>query len=123
MRYTRYDLKGNGKGNFVIWLVVIMLLGTLLGIGIYKILISSNFFGINSEDNNSIIDKKQSDYNIYVIQCGVYKNRENADMQLKSLEDDSRPFIVQEEDKFKVMSGIYESGNLDENVKKLNQKI
>ncbi|MDD5793596.1 hypothetical protein ACTNDG_08530 [Clostridium sp. HCP1S3_B4] len=119
MRYTRYNINKKGKENFFLWIIFILLLATILGIGIYKIFIGNNTKEKLSEELNI---SNEENYELFIIQCGVYQNKDNADLLIKDLSNDFNPFIVEEDGKFKVIAGIYEKNIISQIEQILNSR-
>ena len=108
MRYTRYDYKNKKGGNVVFSLIIIGILAIALGIGIFKLFFYNDGSGLNNISNvpnesNSPLNQK----NFIALQCGVFSNKENADIALGKLPSSYVGFIVEDKDKYKVIAGIY----------------
>ena len=127
MKYTRYDYNKKEKSSFAVSLIIVIILGTLLGAGIFKI--SGNTFN-NFVDNN---DKSQVggggntktkesklDENYVAIQCGVYQNIDNANKVVSSIPPTFHPFIIEDEGKYRIIAGIFQSSEVDSRVSELN---
>ena len=110
MRYTRYDYKKNKGDNFLIWLVGIIVLSVCIGMLFYNVFLkqkdvldtTNNRQTVKSEEDTS--DKVKE---FGIIQCGVFKDKENAESTLSSIDSESTCFIVEEDGNFKLMYGIY----------------
>lgn len=63
-----------------------------------------------------------SEYKFYLLQCGVFKVKENANGVISKLTPLGNPFIGQEGELSKVYFGIYSSENIDAGVAILNDK-
>ncbi|KGM93600.1 hypothetical protein ADU90_10165 [Clostridium botulinum] len=136
MKYTRYDLKKNNRKNnglfFIVLICVILILAFLSGTMI------SNLFIKKPKQNDDIGKKavqniteknnsnKNKDKNVrkiddfVIIQCGVFANAENANVLKEKLKSYGNPFIVQENQKNKVILGIYsvvEFQNIEKSLK------
>ena len=110
MRYTRYDYKRKMGDSFIWWLLLIIILSMIIGIGSYNMFLSDR----NNNDNESkgIIANEGSistkeDKSFIAIQCGLYSNEQNALELLKTIPEEYGAFIVQQEGKFKVIAGIF----------------
>lgn len=105
MRYTRYEYKNKKGGNVGFSLLIIGILSIVLGVSIFKLFFYNNGQGINNSSNegNSSLNEKS----FVVLQCGVFSNKENANIALGKLPSSYVGFIVEDKDKYKVMAGIY----------------
>jgi hypothetical protein len=106
MRYTRYDYKKKKGDNFVWWLLLVFILSIVIGIGIYNIFLLDG----NKSDNGSISNEKilsTEDISFIAIQCGLYSNEQNAQELLKTIPEEYGTFIVKQDEKFKVIAGIF----------------
>ncbi len=139
MKYTRYDLKKkNDNKTFIILVVLILVLAFLFGTIIFKIF-TGNFTsgkGLKSETTtgknstnekteNSKAGKSNNDiFKFIVIQGGIYQNKENAETEKNLLNSYGTPFVIIEDNKTRVLSGIYNEAEGEKNIKSLNdQKI
>lgn len=106
MRYTRYDYKKKKGDSFVLWLVLIIILSIIIGIGVYNMF----FFNGNKSDGTISNEKTISteEFKAFTaIQCGLYVNEQSAQELLKTIPEEYGAFIVQEEGKFKIIAGIF----------------
>ncbi|WP_017414474.1 SPOR domain-containing protein [Clostridium tunisiense] len=117
MKYTRYNIKQKrkSKGSFFLYLVITLLTALLLGTGL------SFMFNKGSEgkldaktvESNEKTNKEQGEnkgepnHQFYLLQCGVFKVKENAEALRKTVEPLGSPFIVQEGELFRVYFGVY----------------
>lgn len=90
------------------WLILIILLSMVLGIGGYKLLIGEKEIVKEKES----VKQEESDLNSVeksfgIIQCGLYSNKNNAEITLKTISEEYPKFIVQENGSFKLIAGIY----------------
>ncbi|MDR3593856.1 SPOR domain-containing protein [Clostridium sp.] len=110
MRYTRYEYKKSGKIKFLCSVAIIA--GISIGGGLY---ISNVIFNgkeiqnINKDnlDQSSNIDNSDKIQNIIALQCGYYSKEENAKELLTSISKYCQPFIIEDDGKYRVISGIY----------------
>lgn len=125
MGYTRYDLKKKNKNIFMFIFLTcgILILAFISGSIISNLFIkdinkqgSSNSTKIPKKSVQPILDKK-----ILAIQCGVFSNKENAEKIKTSLLAIGKPFIVEENNKTKVILGIYTEDKANEVIKKLEE--
>ena len=128
MKYTRYDYNKKRKSNFGLSLIIVIVLGTLIGAGVFKLSgngmnnlinnnkqVSENKGGDTAETNGEISEK------CYVaIQCGVYKNQENANSVIASIPSDFQSFMVEEDGKYRIIAGIFEKSEVETKVNELN---
>lgn len=121
MRYTRYDLKkGNGFNAFIVSLLIIFFLSFIIGTFVFRVIIrnTANFAQGNVEISNS-----GSKYiKFVVVQGGVYKDKNNADIQQKLLSNYGVPFSIKDSDKIKVYVGIYTEEDAKKIMDNLTQK-
>lgn len=110
MRYTRYDYKKNKGDNFILWLIGIIAFSVCIGMLFYNLFLKEKNVvdttnkneSVESEDNISNENKEFG-----IIQCGVFKDRKNAEATLSTIDSESTCFIVEEDGSFKLMYGIY----------------
>lgn len=118
MKYTRYNIKQKrkGKGNFFLYFVVTLLMALLLGTGLSfmfkKATEAEQQKGTevteNSKNQQGVQENKgEPNHQFYLIQCGVFKVKENAEALRKSIESMGSPFIVEEGELFRVYFGVY----------------
>ncbi len=151
MKYTRYNIKSKPKsGNsFLFYLAITLLLALLLGTFIFKFVLKDSgkigfIKGIDmnnykqqqnsgkvpgksevKEEGNSTGVKEEkavSEYNFYILQCGVFKVKSNADETLNKLSAFGNPFIGQEGELSKVYFGMYSDKNIENGASILNEK-
>ncbi|MDP4143856.1 MAG: SPOR domain-containing protein [Bacillota bacterium] len=127
MRYTRYNLKKNDKGGyrFLIALVIVLFLSLLLGS-----VISNMFFG-NGKQNAQLVKQTQENSStknetkadivkFTAIQCGVFTKKENVDELLGTLNKLGGGFTVSDNNKYRVLYGIYKDDDSQKTVKFLS---
>lgn len=117
MRYTKYDYrkKNKNKGRVIFPFLIIISLGVVLGIIVFKIFFiggNSIFNNINSEE--AISKEEGEKLQLVAIQCGLYEKKENAESALLTIPSSNTKFIIEEDGKFKVMAGIFTMEELDE---------
>ncbi|WP_150843822.1 MULTISPECIES: SPOR domain-containing protein [unclassified Clostridium] len=151
MKYTRYNIKSKPKsGNsFLFYLAITLLLALLLGTFIFKFVLKDSgkigfIKGIDmnnykqqqnsgkvpgksevKEEGNSTGVKEEkavSEYNFYILQCGVFKVKSNADETLNKLSAFGNPFIGQEGELSKVYFGMYSDKNIENGASILKEK-
>ncbi len=110
MRYTRYDFKKNKGDNFIIWLIGIIIFSICIGMLFYNVFLKEkNIVDVSENNQIAAVEESRDDTSLEfgIIQCGVFKNRANAEATLNSINTDSTGFIVEEDGSFKLMYGIY----------------
>lgn len=135
MKYTRLDLKKKNKNNpfFILVLLGILALAFVSGTAISKLFINNSnqvvaekSLSKDTEDKLPLKTTEQinefKEINEFVIiQCGVFTSKENAEALKNKLEPIKEPFIIQEENKSRVILGIFSKENLDLIIKKLTE--
>lgn len=151
MKYTRYNIKSKPKksNSFLFYLAITLLMALLLGSFIFKFILKDSgkigfIKGIDinnseqqqnsgkepgkskvKEEGNSSGVKEEitvSEYNFYILQCGVFKVKNNADETLNKLSSFGNPFIGQEGELAKVYFGIYSDKNIENGASILKEK-
>lgn len=135
MRYTRYDLKKRNKNNIIFLLLTIgiLILAFISGSIISNMFIKNIEYNTENvvpegESNNSKVEKngesnKESGNlknTFYAIQCGVFTNKDNAKALKEKIASMGTSFIIEEENKSRVIMGVYEETNLDSVLKRLS---
>jgi hypothetical protein len=139
MKYTRYDLKKKKDNKtFILLIVLILVLAFLFGTIIFKIFIGNYSNGkdlksetsikknsANEKAGDSAAGKNNNDiFKFIVIQGGIYQNKENAETEKNLLNSYGTPFAVTEDNKTRILIGIYNEEEGEKNIKVLNdQKI
>lgn len=131
MKYTRVDLKRkNSKGNFFILLILgILILAFISGSVISKLIIKNSNIDNNAKSVSEVqgkkledsISKNESSNEFIVIQCGVFANKVNAEALRDKLSFVKTPLIIEQENKYRVILGIYMKTETEEIVKKLEE--
>ncbi|MEG0306848.1 MAG: hypothetical protein RR636_02820 [Clostridium sp.] len=147
MKYTRYNIKPkkNNGNNFLFCLAITLLIALLLGTFVAKVILkNSGNFGfetpsdegqvvgepsknnrdgdVSKGDNPTAGEVSISSYDFYILQCGVFKVKENASELMSKLDGIGTPFIGEEGELSKVCFGIYSSGNIEGGVGLLKEK-
>jgi len=110
MRYTRYDYKKNKGDNFLIWLIGIVVFSICIGMLLYNVFLKEkNIVDVSNNQKVERVLEKEEHVNMEfgLIQCGVFKDRANAELTLTKLNAESTAFIVEEDGSFKLIYGIY----------------
>lgn len=139
MKYTRYDLKKKRDNKtFMFLIVLILVLAFLFGTIIFKIFTGnySNGKDLKSETSttknpankktvDSVTGKNNNEiFKFIIVQGGIYQNKENAEIEKNMLSSYGIPFAVIEDNKTRVLIGIYNEEEGEKNIKALNdQKI
>lgn len=134
MKYTRYNInqKKKTKNNFLVYLAITLIAALVLGTSISFILHKVNGDG----KPNKIVQEKEKEkdkgqlennkvepnHSFYLLQCGVFKVKDNAEAMRKKLEELGNPFIVEEGDLFRVYFGVYTKEKCDETLNMLKEK-
>ena len=124
MRYTKYVYNKKSKNNFWISLIIVIILGSVTGGVLFKLLFKNVNGLINGTNNVGSISTgavKDNNYEkIFIaVQCGVFKNEENAKELADSLTN-CTPFIIEENGVFKVICGIFYNKN---DVNEINKEL
>jgi hypothetical protein len=152
MKYTRYNIKSKQKksNSFLFYLTITLLMALLLGTFIFKFILkdsgkigflkdvdisnsgqqqgsSSKESGkgeVKEGENSSVVKEQEavSEYNFYILQCGVFKVKSNADEILNKLSSFGNPFVGQEGELSKVYFGIYSDKNIEDGLAILKEK-
>ena len=142
MRYTRYNYKKNKNNNNLI-MFILKLVGTVVGAGLcgialayvaFSVLTKNNAFpaaNIGNKtsieaNNNEVVNSEEGSNEavsntsvFYTVQCGYFSNENNANQILSSINGKYSAFIYKDQDKFRVLSGVYESNKVDQIVSEL----
>lgn len=118
MKYTRYNIKQkkNKKNSFLLYLIVTLFAALALG-SILSFIINKSPEGKtsnetsqeqkNNENGGAKENKETPNHSFYLMQCGVFKVKENAESLRKKVESYGSPFIVEEGDLYRVYFGVY----------------
>lgn len=121
MKYTRYNItKRSNKKLMKVGLIIITLAIIILGISMIS---QSN--NEKRKSNASEVNFKKHNSNskkIYVLQCGVFLSKENAETLVNTLKPYGNAFISKKQEKYNVILGIYNDKDLKKVVKRLNEK-
>ncbi|KEH91447.1 SPOR domain-containing protein [Clostridium botulinum] len=137
MKYTRYDLKKNNKKNnsivFVVSICVVLIVAFVSGTMISNVFIKKSKSTATSEQKHSKqteqnkkktnkVDKGITEIdNFTIIQCGVFSKVENADVLKDEIKHFGNPFICEEDQKYKVILGVYSKEEVDKVTKSLDK--
>lgn len=126
MRYTKYDYRKKNKNKVLgmVPFIIIISLGVILGIIVFKIFFIGNNSIMNIFNNldstKTLSNEESGSISLGTIQCGLFQKKENAESALIKIPSNYSGFIVEEDGKFKVMAGIYV---LDEIEDKKNELV
>lgn len=124
MRYTKYAYNQKKKSNFLFSLIIVIILGSVTGGLLFKLLFKNVNGLINSKDNTQNVSTgsvKDEDYEkkFIAVQCGVFKNQDNAKTLADSLTGYT-PLVIEESGQYKVIAGIF---NNKKDVSKINKLL
>jgi hypothetical protein len=134
VRYTRYNYKPQRKNNnfmivIILTLIAAITLGTIFSRLLPKFINSKTDTGDKNteiglgkdsgEVSKVITETNTKDY--VAIQCGAYSKSENTLILKNKLMKFGAPFIIEEDNLYKVMLGIYPSESIDGVVKQLKE--
>jgi hypothetical protein len=137
MRYTRYDLKRRKNSNvfFIALVIGILALAFISGSIISNMFIKdidykSENTTPNKVDNKNVVEKNKntteenlkSENTFVAIQCGVFINKDNAIALKEKLSPIGTTFIIEEDNKSRVIMGIYTEENSELILKKLSER-
>lgn len=140
MRYTRYNYKPQRKKNnfmivIILTLIAAITLGTIFSRWLPKFINSKTDtgdknteigLGKDSEQNKesgevSTVISETKTKNYVAIQCGAYSKSENTLVLKNKLMKFGTPFIIEEDNLYKVILGIYPSESVDGVLKQLKE--
>ena len=124
MSYTRYDYRKKGKKTIAVYLAVIIF-SVFIGSGIFKLLLlNKNWVIKNNETGNNISSNIKENRSFGIIQCGLFSSEENARKALDNIPEGFQKVLVKNQDKYKVIAGIYSQESINEKTSLLsNQQI
>lgn len=124
MSYTRYDYRKKGKKTIAVYLAVIIF-SVFIGAGIFKLLLlNKNWVIKNNETGNNISSNIKENRSFGIIQCGLFSSEENARKALDNIPEGFQKVLVKNQDKYKVIAGIYSQESINEKTSLLsNQQI
>ena len=122
MKYTRYEYKKYEKMKFIMTAILVIVVSIGSGLYISKFIFdskdTSNTVTNASEKENAVIQS----HGIMVLQCGYYSKKENADVFIPTISSYCQPFIVEEDGKYRVIAGIYDSELGKKKIEELKEK-
>ncbi|CDM68675.1 Hypothetical protein CM240_1516 [Clostridium bornimense] len=127
MRYSKVKAKRTSRRELIVvtfTLMVIFIGSTLFATALFNVFLKdSSAFSNNFKDDETAMTsgnvenntaKEGSVTTFYIIQCGVFGIKENADKVNNDLNSQGMSFISEEGGKYKVIYSICNSGNEDE---------
>lgn len=149
MKYTRYNVRPKNKsgGNFLFYLAVILVLALILGTGIQSIARKTGTLWyrnevaekdkekipqkaeetpVEDEEKTGEVDGKEvipagRNMTFYLVQCGVFKVKDNAAGVIGKMQSSGIPFTIEEGELTKVYYGIFKEENLSGALEKLKE--
>ncbi|WP_032120893.1 SPOR domain-containing protein [Clostridium amazonitimonense] len=132
MNYTRYNYKKKKEGNhiIVVFLFGVCIMSVILGSGLSKILIKNKDDSSESPPDKNIVLKEQDKatlgnekINFYMVQGGVFSKIENAEENKKKLNElGYDAFIIKDEEKHRVILGIFDEEQSNTLLKEIKEK-
>ena len=121
MRYTRYEYKKLGKAKFLCSIAIIA--GISIGGGLYisNFIFHGKYIQDNNMDNPSYYTEgnyQGETQKIVALQCGYYSKEENAKELSNSISKYCKPFVVEDDGKYRVLAGIYKE---EDSLKKIEE--
>lgn len=110
MRYTRYDYKKkNKKFGTTAFFIVLGISICFVSIIISALLLNNEFKGIAKVSSRDVFKEREEKF--LLLQCGLYKNRDNAESVKSKLSGSLKGFIIQEDDVHRVLAGVFLEGD------------
>ena len=145
MKYTKYNYKrrrNNGVWKFIASLLVGIIASCMIGLGVawivWKVLPINDSAQVGAEitdgievstegngqqhEGETIVSEGQNTSEYYFLQCGYFSKKDNADQTYAKIASEGRAFIAEESDKYRVLTGIYTSENVDSAIQELGLK-
>lgn len=112
MRYTKYKYKKKSNGMNFLTSMVMMLVGTMAIGLIMGTLIFNTFFDTKDtkpiDTSQQVVSEEKSEKQVFSsIQCGYFSKEENANNVLATLGNSYNSFVVKDEEKFRVLAGVF----------------
>ncbi|MBW6408836.1 SPOR domain-containing protein [Clostridium weizhouense] len=114
MRYTRYEYKKHRKFKFLCVISIIVGVSIVIGLYFSKIVFKGD---VNINSSNECI-VTNSNENFMALQFGYYANKENADAAVNTIPSKYNSYIIENENKYRVVIGLYSE---DDGTKKLEE--
>lgn len=112
MRYTKYQYKKKSNGiNFLTSLVMMIVgagaIGIIVGTIVVRTVWPNKEINIINENKEVVANESSQKETFTSIQCGYFSKEENANKVLEDLGSGYNSFIVKENDKFRVLVGVF----------------
>lgn len=127
MRYTKYKYKKKSNGMNFLTSMIMMLVGTgAIGL-IMGTVIFNTFWGGKDikpiDTTKEVVAKKKVENKVFsAIQCGYFAKEENANNVLASLDKGYKSFVVKDDEKFRVIAGVFTDEEGDSTLSELKGK-
>lgn len=124
MKYTRYDVKRRKNESFLFISIIIIILAAafLIASVIANLTLKSKSQTSINESSGSVSTVNKDDIKFVIIQGGVFTKKENVDDTINILKPYGNPFSITEDNKTKVLLGIYKAADADDIIKTLSDK-
>lgn len=118
MRYTRYEYKKANKFKFLFSVIVIAAISITCGMYVSKFIFNGKEISENKLENSQEKSNLVKSEGVIAIQSGYYSKQENAQAALNTVQNDLKPFMVEEDGKYRIILGLYEK---EEGIKKIDE--
>ncbi|MBU3108244.1 SPOR domain-containing protein [Clostridium gasigenes] len=127
MRYTKYQYKKKSNGINFLTSVVMMILGAgaiglIVGTMIFNTVWGNKLMKIGGTSQEVVADETVKKEAFESVQCGYFSKEENANKVLESLGKSYNSFVVKDEEKFRVLVGVFTGEEGDKALKELKEK-
>ncbi|MBU3103804.1 SPOR domain-containing protein [Clostridium gasigenes] len=127
MRYTKYQYKKKSNGINFLTSVVMMILGAgaiglIVGTMIFNTVWGNKLMKIGGTSQEVVADETVKKEAFESVQCGYFSKEENANKVLESLGKSYNSFVVKDEEKFRVLAGVFTGEEGDKALKELKDK-
>ena len=136
MRYSKVKTKRTSRRNLIVvtfTLMVIFVGSTLFATALFNVFLKNSSAFSNNLGNDETVEtsgnidsnntaKEGSVNTFYIIQCGVFGIKENADKVNNDLNSQGMSFISEENGKYKVIYSVCNSGSEDEIIAMIESK-
>ena len=127
MRYTKYQYKKKSNGINFLTSVVMMIVGAgaiglIVGTMIFNTVWGNKLMKIGGTSQEVVADETVKKEAFESVQCGYFSKEENANKVLESLGKSYNSFVVKDEEKFRVLAGVFTGEEGDKALKELKEK-
>ena len=127
MRYTKYQYKKKSNGINFLTSVVMMIVGAgaiglIVGTMIFNTVWGNKLMKIGGTSQEVVADETVKKEVFESVQCGYFSKEENANKVLESLGKSYNSFVVKDEEKFRVLAGVFTGEDGDKALKELKEK-